>query len=340
MRYRWSDIKNNPLYKRWKTDNGFIYVLHRLKKERELKACSYTIEDRLCDLRAINLRKTRLPNIKISNSNMTLGQFFGSNLQYSEFTQCLLCDGDLALTNLSHGIFKNCNLSGAYLKRANLCCSKWYDCDLTGIDLTRANLRNVVFDNVILDGALLWKTHGLDSIKARNLSVKGSEIDIETFNSITDYILKNAIMEEGIIRKYEYDIALSFAGEDREIAEKLAEILSRKKGLRVFYDKYEQVNLWGKNLYDHLIEVYEKKAKYCVILISKNYVKKVWTNLERQAAQARALKENEEYILPIKIDNSEIKGLLNTVAFINLKDYDLEVIADMIVKKVKNKWWL
>ena len=36
-----------------------------------------------------------------------------------------------------------------------------------------------------------------------------------------------------------YDIALSFAGEDRQHAEELAELLKSER-YKVFYDKYEQ----------------------------------------------------------------------------------------------------
>lgn len=44
------------------------------------------------------------------------------------------------------------------------------------------------------------------------------------------------------MREYKYDVALSFAGEDRHHAEKLAKIL-KSRGYRVFYDKYEQATL-------------------------------------------------------------------------------------------------
>jgi len=46
---------------------------------------------------------------------------------------------------------------------------------------------------------------------------------------------------------YKYDIALSFAGEDREYVEQVA-ILLKRFGVKVFYDKFEESNLWGKNL--------------------------------------------------------------------------------------------
>ncbi len=45
----------------------------------------------------------------------------------------------------------------------------------------------------------------------------------------------------------DYDIAISFAGEDREVAASIAEKL-KSQGIKVFYDSYEKATLWGKNL--------------------------------------------------------------------------------------------
>ena len=42
-----------------------------------------------------------------------------------------------------------------------------------------------------------------------------------------------------------YDIALSFAGENRVYVEEVAQAL-RSAGVSVFYDKFEQAGLWGK----------------------------------------------------------------------------------------------
>ena len=44
---------------------------------------------------------------------------------------------------------------------------------------------------------------------------------------------------------YKYEVALSFAGEDRSFAETVAEGL-REHGIAVFYDNYEPEQLWVK----------------------------------------------------------------------------------------------
>lgn len=53
-------------------------------------------------------------------------------------------------------------------------------------------------------------------------------------------------------KRREYDVALSFAGEDRDYAGQVAEQLV-ELGVTVFYDRFEQVNLWGKDLAEHLV---------------------------------------------------------------------------------------
>lgn len=131
----------------------------------------------------------------------------------------------------------------------------------------------------------------------------------------------------------DFDVALSFAGEDRAYAEEVAATL-RKIGLRVFYDKYETISLWGKDLYSHLREIYFKRARYTVIFISKHYKRRLWTNHERESAQARAFLENQEYILPARFDGTQIPGILPTTGYVGLKDYSPIEFAMLIKQKV------
>jgi hypothetical protein len=131
----------------------------------------------------------------------------------------------------------------------------------------------------------------------------------------------------------EYDIVLSFAGEDRKYVEKVANFL-RKSGIKVFYDMYEDVNLWGKDLYQHLDDVYQSKAKYAVVFISEAYSKKLWTNHELKSAQARAFSQNEEYILPARFDNTEIPGIRKTIGYVSLADLTPIQFAKKIIKKL------
>lgn len=132
---------------------------------------------------------------------------------------------------------------------------------------------------------------------------------------------------------YPYDVALSFAGEDRIYAEQLAELLNAQ-GVKVFYDRYEQAQLWGMDLYGHLADVYFKQARYCVMFISTNYERKLWTNHERKGAQARAFQQKDPYILPIKLDDTIIPGIPETIGYIDLRHSSIEDIAAMVLAKL------
>jgi len=145
-------------------------------------------------------------------------------------------------------------------------------------------------------------------------------------------------------KRYEYDVALSFAGENRAYVEEVANSL-KVKNVKVFYDLFEEANLWGKNLYEYLSEIYQNKARYTVLFVSSFYNKKLWTNHERVSMQARAFQESSEYILPARFDDTEIPGILKTIGYISLKNRTPEELAVLIENKLKkdqtflrNRW--
>lgn len=131
----------------------------------------------------------------------------------------------------------------------------------------------------------------------------------------------------------DFDIALSFAGEDRQYVDRVANVL-RDRGVKVFYDLFEEADLWGKDLYAHLTDVYQKRARFTVMFISEAYGKKLWTNHERRAAQARAFQESQEYVLPARFDGTEIPGVLPTVGYVSLSNKTPEDFASIITRKL------
>jgi hypothetical protein len=129
-----------------------------------------------------------------------------------------------------------------------------------------------------------------------------------------------------------YDIALSFAGENRPYVEEVAVGL-KAAGIDVFYDAFETANLWGKNLIDHLAEIY-RNSRYVVMFISKEYIEKAWTTHERKHAQDRALFLQEEYILPARFDDTPVPGMTTTVAFQDLRHLRPAELVALILAKL------
>lgn len=130
-----------------------------------------------------------------------------------------------------------------------------------------------------------------------------------------------------------YEVVLSFAGEDRPYVDRVAAVL-RYNDIELFYDNYEEVALWGKNLTEHLHKVYSSSARYCVMFISQFYAEKVWPTHERRSAFEKAISSKEEYILPARFDDTEIPGLHKHISYIDLRKKAPEQFAGMIIQKL------
>lgn len=128
-------------------------------------------------------------------------------------------------------------------------------------------------------------------------------------------------------------MALSYAAPDRTYAEALASRLA-DAGLNVFFDLFEQAVIVGKHLFTFLDDVYQNKARYCVVLISTHYAKRVWTKHEIQAAFNRAVREKREYILPVRLDDTKIKGLSPDLAYIDAQVHSVEAVARVLIDKI------
>jgi len=86
---------------------------------------------------------------------------------------------------------------------------------------------------------------------------------------------------------WQWDVALSFAGAQRDYVEQVAEALTAQ-GVRCFYDADEQIDLWGKYLAEELPAIYGEQAATVVVFVSTEYAARDWTRLERRAALNRA----------------------------------------------------
>jgi hypothetical protein len=134
-------------------------------------------------------------------------------------------------------------------------------------------------------------------------------------------------------QEYDFDIALSFAGEDRAFASQLAELL-QSEGVRVFYDEFQKSTLWGKDLYQHLQIIYKDKARYCIIFMSEHYANKLWTKHELRQTQARSFVSHEEYILRVRLDDAELPGVLMTIGYIDWRTVPIEQITALTLEKL------
>ncbi len=133
--------------------------------------------------------------------------------------------------------------------------------------------------------------------------------------------------------EYDYDVAVSFAGEDRAHVEAVVEGL-KARDVSVFYDQDFTSELWGENLVDFLQSVYRHRARFVIIFVSRHYLEKEWTRHERQSAQDRALQQASPYILPVRLDDAELPGLHTTTGYLDARTVGVDGVVDAMVRKL------
>jgi hypothetical protein len=132
-----------------------------------------------------------------------------------------------------------------------------------------------------------------------------------------------------------FDVAITYAGSDRATAKEIADLLV-KRGLIVFYDRYYPEHLLGEDLAETFDQIFRARASFCVMLISKAYADREWTRHERRSALARAVGEKgKAYILPLRLEDTELPGLPPTVGHLSLDEHDLPEVVEIIYRKVR-----
>lgn len=135
------------------------------------------------------------------------------------------------------------------------------------------------------------------------------------------------------MKRYKYDIALSFAGEDRRYVSKIAEVLSLY-GVRIFYDEYETVNLFGEELHQYLEKVYAEESRYVAIFSSKAYLKSEWALVELKAILHAINVRNDDLILRIKLDETPIEGISDSIGYLVGKEHEINQLCEIIINKL------
>ncbi len=136
--------------------------------------------------------------------------------------------------------------------------------------------------------------------------------------------------------EFEYDVAISFAGEDREVAKEIAEGLT-KSGIQVFFDLFYQAQLWGKDLAIEFQKRYGPKTRFVMPLISGHYAIKDWTDYEFTIARQEALVRGHEFILPVRLDDTPLAGLKSTIAYLDLKHEGVDGVVANVLEKLDRK---
>lgn len=131
----------------------------------------------------------------------------------------------------------------------------------------------------------------------------------------------------------EFQVALSFAGEQRDYVREVAEELAKHR-VKAFFDEENTIRLWGKNLVEEFQRIFMTDSNAVVMFISKEYAEKEWPRHERRSALTRALRERREYVLPVRFDDTVLPGLDPDALYLPLNVRSPAQLAKEILEKL------
>ena len=150
----------------------------------------------------------------------------------------------------------------------------------------------------------------------------------------------NSISKEigfrGVSFDSRYDIALSFSGTSRDIAEELYEALTSNQ-MEVFYDRQEEQRILAVDVEEYLEPIYRSEAKFVLCIIDADYSKRMWPRLEVTKFEERLGKGE---IIPILVDAQE-EGVFSKIEKIGhfrvrrtSRKEDIERLCALIAQKI------
>lgn len=136
--------------------------------------------------------------------------------------------------------------------------------------------------------------------------------------------------EKNTRNKLTYDFAISYAGEEEEIANGI---------YRALIEKYDEFNIFsaprdrnklvgsdGEEFFENLFST----TKQVIVILSENYKRKEWTRYEWDIIKER---KKENRCIPIKIDDVRILGLPSNFIYYKFTG-DYEDIANLSIEKL------
>lgn len=136
---------------------------------------------------------------------------------------------------------------------------------------------------------------------------------------------------------YEFDFAISFAGENRELAESIANLL-KILDCTVFYDRHFEANYLGQAWSKQFHEIFAEKSRLVICLLDKFHSEKIWPTFERDCFKPRVL---DASVIPIYLDDTKFVGIPDDIIGIPFTDPKLHTdeaaITDQIVFKLEER---
>ena len=132
---------------------------------------------------------------------------------------------------------------------------------------------------------------------------------------------------------YEHDIAISYAGEDEEVALEIAEAL-RSRGIKVFNAVLARASVLGADMEELFARAYSANSRFVAVVVSEHYAAKKWTQFELNVARAEEERREGPFILPLTLEDVSLAQISENRARLDLRRIGTEEAARVLADKV------
>lgn len=106
-------------------------------------------------------------------------------------------------------------------------------------------------------------------------------------------------------KEYDFDFAISFAGENRVLARLIKDQLETLD-FSVFFDELFEANYLGQAWHKTFMEIFSDRSRFVVCLLDKNHLEKIWPTFERECFVPRV---PDAAVIPIYLDKTAFPGI-------------------------------
>jgi hypothetical protein len=140
-----------------------------------------------------------------------------------------------------------------------------------------------------------------------------------------------------------FQVAFSFAGEQRELVRAIAEALEQDLGRgAIFFDEWFEYYIAGHDADLKLQRLYAEQCELVVVCVSARYGGKSWTQSEHEAVRARLMRARESAeqrdllrILPIRVGDGDVEGIPTNAIIPDVRERTPSFAAELIRERLR-----
>lgn len=140
-------------------------------------------------------------------------------------------------------------------------------------------------------------------------------------------------------RGWDYDVAISYARANRDLAEDFCRLL-RARGMRVFFDRSvgDSAELAGHPIPEALRDVFARRALLVLPLVSRDYLSSPWCRAELEAARQRSMAtDGDVSLVYVRTDDVPVAEFCGDIGCLDLRAESLAGIAEVISRVRRNR---